>query len=128
MKNNRVVLIVDDEEGVTEAMQDMLESKSYTVLTANNGVNGLKILAENKIDLVILDLNMPRMDGYMFMEHARERWKKDGKRFQFPKIIVMTAVDKKTDFGLSENLGADAFMNKPFRADEFAAAIDKLLA
>jgi len=127
MEKKAVILIVDDEEGVTEAMQDMLEIKGYSVLTAGNGVAGLKILAETQIDLVILDLNMPRMDGYMFMEHARERWRNDGKRFSFPKILVMTAVDKKTDLGLANNLGANEFMNKPFKAEEFIAAVNSLL-
>ena len=128
MKTPRVILIVDDEAELTEAMQDLLELKGFKVLTALNGVAGLKILAEQKVDLVVLDLNMPRMDGYMFMEHAKERWQNDGKRFTFPKILITSAVDKKDDMGLAENLGAIQFIHKPFKNEDFLAAVTHLLA
>lgn len=128
MKKKYSILIVDDETSISETMRDILEDKGYEVLVANNGVNGLKILSERQVDLVVLDLNMPRMDGYMFMEHQRKRWETDGRKYQFPKILVMTAVDKKTDLGLASNLGADEFMNKPFKADAFAAAVKNLLS
>ncbi len=128
MKKTKTILVVDDEDIVAEAMEEMLEGRGYDVITANNGVNGLKILTERNIDLVILDLNMPRMDGYMFMEHLAERLRKEKKENQFPKIMIMTAVDKKTDLGLANNLGASAFMNKPFQGDEFIAAVKTLLS
>ena len=122
------VLIVDDEETVSAAMRELLELKGYDVLEARNGVEGLRLCAENPPDLVILDLNMPRMDGYLFLERLRERWEADERRYSFPRVLVMTAVDKKTDFGLAENLGASRFMNKPFKSRELAAAVNELLA
>lgn len=126
MKKKRTVLVIDDEETVLAAMKDMLELKGYNVLEANNGVSGLKILTERAIDLVVLDLNMPRMDGYMFMEHLKERWELDNKGFVFPKIMILTAVDKGTDLGLAHNLGASKFMNKPFKSSDFIAAVKEL--
>lgn len=128
MKKKKTVLIVEDEDTVLAAMKDMLELKGFAVLEANNGVSGLKILKESLVDLVVLDLNMPRMDGYMFLEHLKERWETDNRSFTFPKILIMTAVGKDADFGLSLNLGASKFMNKPFQHDDFIAAVKELLA
>lgn len=121
------ILIVDDEEIVCAAMRELLEMKGHTVFEASNGVAGLKLCAENEVDVIILDLNMPRMDGYLFMEKLMERWEKELRQFHLPKILVMTAVDKKTDLGLARNLGASKFMNKPFKSAEFIEAVNELL-
>ena len=100
------ILIVDDEETVCAAMRELLELKGYSVIEANNGVTGLKLCAETPVDLIILDLNMPRMDGYLFMERLLERWENEKRAFKLPQIMVLTAVDKNTDLGIAKNLGA----------------------
>ena len=125
--SNFNVLVVDDEEDICSTISDVLDSKGYQVFSAHNGVDGLRICAEEKIDLIVLDLNMPRMDGYMFMEHLRERWQNDSRGFTIPKIIVYSAVDKKDDLGLSQNLGAATYLNKPFKPAELVAAVKKVL-
>lgn len=122
------ILIVDDEEIVCAAMRELLELKGHTVFEASNGVAGLKICAEQQVDLIVLDLNMPRMDGYQFMEKLLQRWEKENRSFRLPKVLVMTAVDKKTDLGLAQNMGANRFMNKPFKSAEFVEAVNELLA
>ncbi len=121
------ILIVDDEEIVCAAMRELLELKGHKVFEAPNGVMGLRLCAENEIDVIVLDLNMPRMDGYQFMEKLLQRWEKENRSFRLPKILVMTAVEKKTDLGLAQNLGASRFMNKPFKSAEFVEAINELL-
>ena len=126
-KNPKNILVVDDEETLLDTMKDLLENKGYAVLAANNGVTGLKILAERDVSGVVLDLNMPRMDGYMFLEHLKGRWATDGIGRGFPRVLVLTAVDKNTDLGLARNLGAVSFMNKPFKSTEFLAAIERLV-
>jgi two-component system chemotaxis response regulator CheY len=126
MKKTKTILIVDDEESVLASMKDLLESKGYAVIEANNGVSGLKLLTEKAIDGVVLDLNMPRMDGYMFMEHLKQRWAVEGMGRPFPRVLVLTAVDKNTDLGLARNLGAVGFMNKPFKSNEFVDAVKNL--
>jgi CheY-like chemotaxis protein len=128
MSEEATILLVDDEELVTAAMRDLLELKNYKVMEANNGVEGLKLCAENHVDLIVLDLNMPRMDGYMFMERLTERWESEKRKFNLPMVLVLTAVDKNTDFGLAKNLGASRFMNKPFKSNEFLATVAELLA
>jgi len=126
-KTPKTILIVDDEEGICGAMKDMLDGRGYNVLAAYDGVEGLKICAEKKIDLIVLDLNMPRMDGYMFLEKLRERWALHGKIEPLPPVLVLSAVDPKSDLGLSENLGAQKFMHKPFKGLEFYEAIKSIL-
>jgi CheY-like chemotaxis protein len=125
--NKGRILIVDDEEIVCAAMRELLELKGHKVYEASNGVLGLRICAENEVDVIVLDLNMPRMDGYQFMEKLLQRWEKENRSFVLPKILVMTAVDKQTDLGLAQNLGASRFMNKPFKSAEFVEAINELL-
>lgn len=121
------ILVVDDEDAIREIMVETLEDKGYRVHSAPNGVDGLKVLTEHKIDLIVLDLNMPRMDGYMFLEHLRDRWEKEARRDPMPEILVLTAVDSKTDFGLAQNLGASKVMNKPFKSKDFTAAVTELV-
>lgn len=128
MENQPTILIVDDEPLVCASMREILELKDYNVIEASNGVSGLKICAETKIDLIILDLNMPRMDGYMFMENLRQRWEDAGRSYKLPKVIVISAVDQKTDMGLSKTLGADLFMSKPFRSNELLNTVASLLS
>src|SRR5689334_20852298 len=124
---SRKILIVDDEETVCAAMRELLELKGYTVWEANNGVTGLKICTEHPIDLVILDLNMPRMDGYLFMERLTQRWELDQRKYPLPKVLVLTAVEKNTDLGLAKNMGASKFMNKPFKSSELAESVKQLI-
>jgi CheY-like chemotaxis protein len=121
------ILIVDDDPAICETMSDLLDLKSYEIVVAGNGVDGLKICADQTIDLVILDLNMPRMDGYMFMEHLNKRRQQDHRKDKAPKILVLTAVDRSTDLGLATNLGASKFMNKPFRTSEFIDTVEELM-
>jgi len=121
------ILIVDDEQDICESMKDMLEPEKYKVLIATNGVAGLKICSEELVDLIVLDLNMPRMDGYMFMEHMNKEVQKAGPHFLPPPVLILTGVDSKKDLGLAENLGASKFMNKPFKKAEFLAVIKELL-
>lgn len=120
------ILIVDDDPAIRETMADLLDLKDYEVQTAENGIDGLKVCAKENINLIILDLNMPRMDGYMFMERLNERYEQRGTSKR-PKILVLTAVEKNVDLGLTKNMGADMFMNKPFKSNEFIAAVQELL-
>lgn len=126
MKKPRI-LIVDDEPMISTIMAETLQQQDYDVVTANNGVEGLKIFAEKRIDLIILDLMMPRMDGYMFMEKLRERLEKEGRIQLFPKILILSAIEMKMDFGLSKNLGATQYLNKPVKPSELVLTVQNLL-
>lgn len=121
------VLVVDDEEAICEVMKETLDRGGYDVAIAKNGVEGLQRLSEENFDVVILDLNMPRMDGYVFMEHLTQRWGKEKTGIPFPKIIVLTAVSIKKDLGLAKNLGAALYLNKPFKGKDLLKTVKKIL-
>jgi CheY-like chemotaxis protein len=63
------VLVVDDDDGVRDALHDLLEPRGYRVVDATNGRDGLVVLRAVQIDLVVLDLSMPEMDGWQFLDH-----------------------------------------------------------
>jgi len=121
------ILVIDDEEQICDIMVENLQDNGYDVLSASNGVDGLKLCAENKVDLILLDLMMPRMDGYMFMERLSDRLEKEGKLHERPKILVLSAIDNSKDFGLAKNLGATQYMNKPFKSKALLALVKELL-
>jgi len=125
--NAKKILVVDDEEEIGSVLAEALEEKGFTVFQATNGVEGLRICSENPVDLIILDLKMPRMDGYMFMERLLERYQIENRMDFFPKIIVLSALDSKVDFGLAKNMGAQKYLTKPVKPSELIQTVNGLL-
>jgi two-component system chemotaxis response regulator CheY len=123
----KTILVIDDDSTVCEVMNAMLGLKGFAVLMAFNGVDGLKMCADHPVDLIILDLNMPRMDGYMFLEHLRNRWANENIQRPFPAIIVLSGVDRQEDLGLSTSLGAASFIQKPFDPDDLYKTVNNAL-
>lgn len=90
------ILVADDDRNTRRYMQAVLEAEEYTVFTAENGAEALKILEKEYIDLAVLDLMMPEMDGYEFTETLR------GVQNQLPILMVSARQlpeDRKKDFG-----------------------------
>jgi CheY-like chemotaxis protein len=102
------LLVVDDELSILEALQDILSIEGYEVVTAGNGVEGLRLLREAKPDLVLLDLMMPVMDGREMLRRVREdpQWK------DVP-VVIMSA-GRIPD---AERNAASAALSKPFDLD-----------
>lgn len=99
--SRRSVLVVDDEPDILEALSEALELEGYQVSPARNGLAALQVLPEVKPALVLLDLNMPEMDGHEFLRHVRG----DPDWTGLP-VVVMTA-------GKVSSPGADGFLQKP---------------
>lgn len=68
------ILLVDDEHNILSSLSRLLEEENYSVMTASSGAEGLRLLEENKIDLIISDMRMPQMDGASFLKQAAEKW------------------------------------------------------
>lgn len=118
--NDLKVLVVDDEARMRKLIKDFLVSKDYKVLEAENGEEALDILySDNKIDLVILDVMMPKMDGW---ETCREI-----RKFSKIPIIMLTAKTEEADELLGFELGVDEYITKPFSPKILVARIDALL-
>jgi DNA-binding response OmpR family regulator len=113
------ILVVDDQSSVRQLLQDYLTEQGFRVLLATDGQNALYTARRDPPDLILLDIMMPKMDGYQFLRQYRmER--------QTP-IIVITAREEETDAVLGLELGADDYVVKPFRMRELVARIRAVL-
>lgn len=105
MKNS-TVLIVDDDRDIKDLLTIMLRNQNIDSITANDGIEALEKLNNNKIDLIILDIMMPKMDGMMTCMKIREN-------LDIPIIILSAKIDD-SDKILGLTLGADDYVSKPF--------------
>jgi two-component system, OmpR family, KDP operon response regulator KdpE len=113
------VLIVDDEKSLRDFMRRNLEVRQFNVFTAANGLEALAIFNTQLIDLVILDVMMPHMDGLETMRRIRQA--------SMAPIIVLSALGEEHDKVLALNLGADDYLTKPFGVGELLARISAVL-
>lgn len=112
------ILIADDEAEIVELLQLYLE-KDYHILQAQNGMEALKVMQNNKIDLAILDIMMPGMDGLQLLKRIREHE-------HFP-VLFLSAKSQHHDKILGLELGADDYISKPFNPLEIVARAGALL-
>jgi DNA-binding response OmpR family regulator len=117
------ILAVDDEVRILTVLQKRLESAGYEVITAQNGMDGLRRAREENPDLVILDLIMPNISGY----HVCGILKRDV-NFKHIPVLMLTARSQEKDIQQGMEAGADAYMTKPFDHDTLLAQIADLLA
>lgn len=113
------ILIVDDDPSIRQLLQVTLEVEGYEVIQAEDGEKALAIVAENNLDLVILDLMLPRMDGWKVCRLIRQD-------YDLP-IIMLTAKDDEVDTILGLKLGADDYISKPFSPRELVARIEAVM-
>lgn len=112
------ILIADDEAEIVELLQLYLE-KEYHILQAQNGMEALKLMQNHKIDLAILDIMMPGMDGLQLLKRIRETER-------FP-VLFLSAKSQHHDKILGLELGADDYISKPFNPLEIVARAGALL-
>ncbi|HFK1785177.1 MULTISPECIES: response regulator transcription factor [Bacillus cereus group] len=113
MKKN--ILIVDDDKDIIDLLKLFLEMENFFVVEASNGEVALKCLEENHIDLAIVDIMMPKMDGYQLIKKIRET-------LQLP-ILILSAKSQEVDKIIGLGIGADDFITKPFSALEIIARV-----
>ena len=112
---NNKVLVVDDEKAIGDIIKFNLEKEGFQVTVAYDGEEGLEKIKLTKPDLLILDIMMPKKDGFQVLKEIRPT-------FRFP-IIVLTAKEEEVDKVLGLELGADDYMVKPFSMREFVARV-----
>ncbi len=113
------ILVVDDEKPLREFVARNLSVRGYEVLKAANGIEALAILQTHLMDLIILDLMMPHMDGLELTQRIR--------RSSTVPIIVLSALDEERDKVTALDLGADDYLTKPFGVEELLARVRGLL-
>jgi len=113
------ILIVDDDLTLVELLSQCLEKTGYKVLSATNGIDGLQMVYKNKVDLIILDVMMPRMDGWETCSRIRE--------ISDVPIIMLTAKDEEADALKGFQCGVDDYVTKPFSFAELTARVKAIL-
>jgi two-component system phosphate regulon response regulator PhoB len=117
------ILIIDDEKDLVELVRyNLVEKEGYDVISANDGPSGLEIAQRHKVDLIVLDLMMPGMDG---LEVCR-RLRADARTGRIP-LIMLTAKATEADRIVGLELGADDYVTKPFSPRELVARVKAIL-
>jgi DNA-binding response OmpR family regulator len=109
------VLVVDDDPSLLELVEYNLKTNGYQTLTASDGQAGIRTFFSDRPDLVILDVAMPKMDGYQVCQRIRE--------MSNTPVILLTAKGREEDIIKGLDLGADDYMIKPFRVGELMARV-----
>ena len=119
MSDQKTILVIDDEVDLQQLVKIALKSKGYTIETANNGLEGLVKLETLKPDLIILDMNMPKMGGLEFYQKICV-----SDRPKYP-VLVLTARANMEQ--LFREFNIDGFMAKPFEVDELLEEVDTII-
>ncbi|MBM7555451.1 response regulator [Halanaerobacter jeridensis] len=116
------ILVVDDEENIVKLVSYNLEQEGYEIITANEGKEALAKIEQENPDLMILDLMLPKVDGFDICRKVR----KDGNTNNLP-IIILSAKEEEIDKILGLELGADDYVTKPFSPRELIARVKAVL-
>lgn len=114
------ILIVEDDKPLQKYLKELLLDNGYSITIASDGIEAMKVLEQVEPDLVILDLNIPKMSGESVCREIREH-------YPHIRVIILTAKDAISDVVQGLHLGADDYMTKPFVADVFLARIEARL-
>lgn len=118
----KIILAIDDEEHILELLSYNLEKEGYKVLTAESGEQGLEILKQEKVNLVLLDIMLPGMDGMEVLKHLRR-----SEEFSDLPVIMLTAKSEEINKVLGLEVGADDYISKPFGIYELMARVKAVL-
>jgi len=114
------ILVVDDEPAVNDLICDALHLAGYQTSSAEHGMEALRVLRDERIDLAVIDVNMPMMSGYDLLERMR------ASGLETP-VIILTARQERDDPRTSFGLGADDFVRKPFSIEELTLRVAAIL-
>ncbi len=113
------ILVVDDEILIRNVIKDYLENEGYQIFEAENGIEAIRVFKEEKIDLVILDIMMPKKDGYETLKELRT--------ISETPVIMLTAMKEELDKLHGFDLGVDDYVTKPFSPKEIVARVKAIL-
>lgn len=116
------VLTIDDEEHILELLKYNLVKNGYQVLQALSGEEGIEVVQKNPVDMIILDLMLPGMDGHEVLRYLRS-----SKEYSDIPVIMLTAKNEEIDTVLGLEMGADDYLGKPFGSHELIARMKAVL-
>ncbi len=117
------ILIVEDSNTARNLIGFVLKNEGFMVTAASDGIEGLEKLYTGEFDLVITDINMPKMDGYKFIESVRQQ-----EVYRDLPIIVLSTEGEQKDITLGLNLGANLYMVKPIQPEKLIMNVKMLLS
>ena len=120
MSEKKTILIVDDDRELLDGLRMVLERQGFHVIIAHDGHQGKQMIYNQKPNLVILDMMMPRMGGYPVLEHFRGR--------EAPPIIMITANEGSRHKAYAEYLGVVDYLRKPFAMERLLDSVNKALS
>jgi DNA-binding response OmpR family regulator len=120
MAEQKTILIVDDDRELVEGLRAVLERQGYRVMQAHDGHQGKQVIYNQRPDLVILDMMMPRMGGYPVLEHFRGRT-------DAPPIVMITANEGSRHKAYAEYLGVIDYIRKPFAMERLLETVNRAL-
>lgn len=115
------VLLIEDDRDISTTVQAALRAAGFDVRAAPNGLEGKKLLAERKPDVVVTDMMMPKMGGFPVLEHLKEM--KDP-----PRVIMITANEGGRHKAYAEMLGVSDYLRKPFAMEALVDAVNRVLS
>src|SRR5229473_4527976 len=121
MAEQKLILVVDDDYELSDGIRAVLENHGHKVMQARDGQQGKNLVYQQRPDLVILDMMMPRMGGYPVLEHFRDK-------ADAPPIIMITANEGSRHKAYAEYLGVVDYIRKPFAMERLLEAVERGLA
>lgn len=122
MKTTKKILIVDDDPNILLSVEFLLVKNGYDVLVARNGMEAMEIIEDTVPDIVLLDIMMPDVDGYVICEYIKKN-----ERTKSAKVIFLSAKSREVDVNFGYEMGADLYMVKPFSTRTLLERINELL-
>lgn len=116
------IAVIDDDEAIRHVLRSLLKNQGHTIVDAKDGFDGLSVIENTRPDLIILDVMMPDMDGWVLCEKVKE-----DPRLKHIPIIMLTVRDTAKDIMKSMETSADWHLAKPFNNKTLLDTIDKLL-
>ncbi len=113
------ILVADDEAHTRDTLNLILNSRDYLITEASDGIQALEILEQSKVDLIILDVRMPRMGGLEFLDEL------DKRKLNVP-VIVISGITETNFIAQLEKSGCEDIVFKPFNEDDILEAVDRI--
>ena len=121
MANKNRILVVDDEAALRTVLSSELHTEGYMVSTASDGDEAIDLLQSHSYDLILLDIKMPRVDGFQVLRYVKEK-------IPHIKVIMLTGFADLKNAIESKKLGAEDFISKPYDLVDLLATIERVLA
>ncbi len=119
---SKKVMVVDDSSSIRKAVKLNLARAGYDVIEASDGQDAMEKVAGEKLNLIICDVNMPKMDGLTFVRQLKQK-----EEFRFTPVIMLTTVSQKEKKEEGISAGVKAWLVKPFEVEQLMSAVARLI-